>query len=54
MQELIVYIIIACVAITIIRYFYRQAKSKKKCCNSCNSCPMQKGENCHCHNNVSK
>ncbi|MBR2631494.1 MAG: FeoB-associated Cys-rich membrane protein [Bacteroidaceae bacterium] len=49
MQEIIVYIIIACAAIAIIRHFYRQFKSRNKCCNSCDSCPMQKGNNCHCH-----
>ena len=50
MQEIIVYIIIAGVAAAIICYAYRLFTGKKKHCDSCSSCPMQKGcENCCCH-----
>ena len=47
MQEIIVYIILAIVAVVLIRYIYRQVTGKNRGCN-CGSCPMNGGE-CHCH-----
>ena len=47
MQEIIVYIILAIVAVVLIRYIYRQVIGKNRGCN-CGSCPMNGGE-CHCH-----
>ncbi|MBO7570314.1 MAG: FeoB-associated Cys-rich membrane protein [Bacteroidaceae bacterium] len=47
MQEIIVYLILAAVAILIIRHVYHQATGKTRDCN-CDSCAMRGGE-CHCH-----
>ncbi|MBR6036495.1 MAG: FeoB-associated Cys-rich membrane protein [Bacteroidaceae bacterium] len=46
-QEIIVYLILACVAVLLIRYIYRQITGKNHSCN-CSSCPMRDGE-CHCN-----
>ena len=46
-QDIIVYVIIACVFAVIIRYVYRQLTGKNKGCN-CDSCPKHGGD-CHCH-----
>ncbi|MBP5374703.1 MAG: FeoB-associated Cys-rich membrane protein [Bacteroidaceae bacterium] len=46
-QEIIVFLILACVVVLIIRNIYRQIKGKNHSCN-CNSCPKHSGE-CHCH-----
>ncbi|MBQ8709143.1 MAG: FeoB-associated Cys-rich membrane protein [Bacteroidaceae bacterium] len=53
MQEIIVYIILAIVAVVLIRYIYRQVTGKNRGCN-CGSCPHccpRTGEKeCHCSN----
>lgn len=49
MQEIIVYLILACVAILLIYYTYRFITGKSHSCN-CGSCPMHKDDEvCHCH-----
>ncbi|MBQ6965055.1 MAG: FeoB-associated Cys-rich membrane protein [Bacteroidaceae bacterium] len=47
LQDLLVYLIIACAVFAIVRYVYRQFTGKSGGC-SCDSCPMHGGE-CHCH-----
>ncbi len=46
MQEIIVYLILAIVAVVLIYHIYRQVTDKNRSCN-CDSCPMHGGE-CHC------
>ncbi|MBR6973531.1 MAG: FeoB-associated Cys-rich membrane protein [Bacteroidaceae bacterium] len=47
LQNIIVYLILACTAVVIILHIYRQMRGKNRGCN-CGSCPMHDGE-CHCH-----
>lgn len=46
MQEVAVYVIIACAVFAIGRYVYRQIVGKNNGCN-CGSCPKNGGK-CHC------
>ncbi|MBO4215355.1 MAG: FeoB-associated Cys-rich membrane protein [Bacteroidaceae bacterium] len=46
-QDIIVYLILAVVAVVIVYSIYRRLKGKDSGCN-CHSCPHY-GEECHCH-----